>query len=196
MFTGLLKRFLNKTAFMATCTSFILVITTGTVQAAATCSITTNPLNATIDEGQSVDFSGTVTGKGKKSCDWTFDGGVPNFTLDDCSNIVVSYATAGSYDAVLTGTASKDGTCTDTVTVMVNPVGGNNTPPTANDDSYQTTINTTLNIAAPGVLGNDTDDGQLAPLVVSNLVSDVSNGTLNLNSDGSFDYTPNNGFYR
>ena len=34
MFTGLLKRFLKKTAFMATCTGFMLVITTGAVQAA------------------------------------------------------------------------------------------------------------------------------------------------------------------
>ena len=72
--------------------------------------------------------------------------------------------------------------------------GGGNTPPTANDDSYQTTVNMTLNVAAPGVLGNDTDDGLLDPLVVSSVVSDVTNGSLNLNADGSFDYTPGNGF--
>ena len=80
MITGLLKQFLKKTAFMAMCTGFMLVITTGAVQAAASCSITTNPVNATIDEGQSVDFTGTVSGKGKKTCDWTFDGGVPDST--------------------------------------------------------------------------------------------------------------------
>lgn len=72
-------------------------------------------------------------------------------------------------------------------------MGGANTAPTANDDSYSVAKNTTLNVGAPGVLGNDIDDGLLAPLVAA-LVSDVSNGSLTLNSDGSFDYTPNAGF--
>ncbi len=193
MFTGLLKRFLKKTAFMATCTGFMLVITTGAVQAAATCSISTNPMNATIDEGQSVVFTGSVTGKGKKSCDWTFDGGVPDFTLDDCSNVVVSYAIAGSYEAVLIGTAKKDGTCTDTVTVTVNPVGGN-TPPTANDDSYSATTDETLNVSAPGVLENDTDDGQIQALTATNLDTALTSGSVTLNEDGSFSYTSSTGF--
>jgi hypothetical protein len=52
-------------------------------------------------------------------------------------------------------------------------------------------VDVELSVAAPGVLGNDTDDGLLAPLVVSNLVSDVSNGTLDLLTDGSFTYTGN-----
>ncbi len=71
--------------------------------------------------------------------------------------------------------------------------GGGNQPPTANDDSYNATTGQTLNVAAPGVLGNDTDDGQIAPLTAV-LVSPVSNGTLNLNADGSFDYTSNAAF--
>ncbi|MBT8118126.1 MAG: cadherin-like domain-containing protein, partial [Gammaproteobacteria bacterium] len=194
MFTGLLKRFLNKTAFMATCTGFVLVITAGTVQAAATCSISTVPANATIDEGQSIDFSGSITGKGKKTCDWTFDGGVPASATSDCT-VSVSYASAGSYTATLDGTASKENpsTCTASVTVTVN-AGGANTPPTANNDAYNATTNVQLDVAAPGVLGNDTDDGQLSPLVVSNLVSDVTNGSLSLNTDGSFTYTSNGGF--
>jgi VCBS repeat-containing protein len=45
-----------------------------------------------------------------------------------------------------------------------------------------------LNVAAPGVLGNDTDvEGD--PLTAV-LVDDVANGTLVLNADGSFTYTP------
>jgi len=67
-----------------------------------------------------------------------------------------------------------------------------NTPPVAVDDSYSTDQDTTLNIAAPGVLGNDSDaDGDPMTAV---LVDGVSNGTLALNSNGSFDYTPNTGF--
>ena len=91
------------------------------VQAAASCSITTNPANATIDEGQSVDFTGAVSGKGKKTCDWTFDGGVPAGATSDCA-VSVTYASAGSYTATLDGTASKENpsTCQDQVTVTVN----------------------------------------------------------------------------
>jgi hypothetical protein len=50
------------------------------------------------------------------------------------------------------------------------------------------TQGTTLNVAAPGVLGNDSDsDGDSLTAVK---LSDPGNGTLNFNSDGSFDYTP------
>ena len=190
MFTSLLRQLLNKTAFMATCTGFMLVITAGTVQAAAICSIATNPANATIAAGQSVDFTGSVDGKGKKTCNWTFNGGVPSGATSDCT-VSVTYNSAGSYTARLDGTASKENpsNCSAEVTVTVNG-GGGNTPPTANDDSYSATTAVQLSVAAPGVLGNDTDDGQLSPLTAS-LVSGPGNGTLNLNANGSFTYTGN-----
>jgi len=67
-----------------------------------------------------------------------------------------------------------------------------NNAPVAIDDVYTTLENTALSVAAPGVLGNDSDpDGDA--LAVS-LVIGPANGTLVLNSDGSFDYTPNAGF--
>jgi hypothetical protein len=60
--------------------------------------------------------------------------------------------------------------------------------PVALNDSYSTNVNTALTVAAPGVLSNDTDeDGDLLSAV---LVSGPGNGTLTLNSDGSFIYTP------
>jgi hypothetical protein len=47
-----------------------------------------------------------------------------------------------------------------------------------------------LNVPAPGVLGNDRDpDGDAVALV-----SDVSNGKLILDPNGSFDYTPEANF--
>ncbi len=65
--------------------------------------------------------------------------------------------------------------------------------PIGNDDSYSTTQDTALQITTPGVLDNDTDaNGDTLSAV---LISDVSNGTLTLNGDGSFNYTPDTGFY-
>jgi hypothetical protein len=68
-----------------------------------------------------------------------------------------------------------------------------NDAPVANDDSYSTTQGTALTVAAPGVLGNDTDT-ENDPLT-AHLVTGASSGTLTLNADGSFSYTPNAGFF-
>ena len=63
-----------------------------------------------------------------------------------------------------------------------------NTAPTAVDDSYTTTEDTALVRAAPGVLGNDNDvDGSALTAV---LVTGPGHGTLTLNANGSFTYTP------
>ena len=76
-----------------------------------------------------------------------------------------------------------------TVTITVTPV---NDAPVAVDDTYTMAEKETLTIAAPGVLDNDTDvDGDTLSAI---LVDTVSNGTLTLNADGSFVYTPNEYF--
>src|SRR5258707_300561 len=77
-----------------------------------------------------------------------------------------------------------------TVSITVTPV--NDPPGTSGgivaDDSYTTPEDTQLTVTVPGVLANDTDvDGD--PLTAI-LVSSPAHGTLNLNSDGSFNYTP------
>jgi VCBS repeat-containing protein len=80
------------------------------------------------------------------------------------------------------GTANSN---TVTVSLTVKPV---NDAPTATGDSYTTNEDTALNTPAPGVLGNDGDiDG--GPLTAT-LVSGTTHGSLSLNSNGSFDYTP------
>src|SRR5579862_1011782 len=65
------------------------------------------------------------------------------------------------------------------------------TPFFASNDSYSVVEGTTLNMGAPGVLGNDSSGGASLTAVLGNT---TTNGALTLNADGSFTYTPNNGF--
>ncbi|MCZ7644024.1 MAG: Ig-like domain-containing protein [Planctomycetota bacterium] len=68
--------------------------------------------------------------------------------------------------------------------------------PTAVNDSYDATEDTLLTVAAgSGVLSNDTDGAQATDLDAI-LVSDVSNGTLNLDAEtGAFTYMPDQDFF-
>lgn len=73
------------------------------------------------------------------------------------------------------------------VSLTVLPV---NDAPVAQDDSYSLNKNNSLNIAAPGVLNNDFDvDGDRLVVNIIPLTA-PAHGNLQLNTDGSFSYTP------
>ncbi|MCD6415245.1 MAG: tandem-95 repeat protein, partial [Planctomycetes bacterium] len=117
--------------------------------------------------------------------------------VSDVSHGSLTLNANGSFDYTPTGGYSgadsftykaNDGQAdsnTATVSITVNAV---NDPPVANDDSYGVDEDQTLNVSAPGVLGNDSDPDE--DPITAILVSDVSHGSLTLNSNGSFDYTP------
>ncbi len=65
-----------------------------------------------------------------------------------------------------------------------------NQPPDAVDDSYSATEDEPLTVAAPGVLGNDTDPDAGSTLTAKEVVTPPKNGSVTLNSDGSFTFTP------
>lgn len=65
-------------------------------------------------------------------------------------------------------------------------------PPTAFPDVYATGFETPLTVEAPGVLGSDLDP-ENEPLTAE-LLADVDHGTLVLDDDGGFTYTPDDGF--
>ncbi|MFC1794153.1 cadherin-like domain-containing protein [Planctomycetota bacterium] len=84
----------------------------------------------------------------------------------------------------------KDYSNVGTVTIQVNPV---NDKPVALDDAFLVKEDSVLSISAPGILANDSDVDLDA--LDALLDSGPSEGTLNLNSDGSFTYTPNANYY-
>ena len=64
--------------------------------------------------------------------------------------------------------------------------------PVATDDTYTTPAGVALDVAAPGVLSNDTDaDGDVLTAAVA---EPPDHGTLVLDSDGAFSYVPDAGF--
>ncbi|MBL3616339.1 MAG: putative Ig domain-containing protein [gamma proteobacterium endosymbiont of Lamellibrachia anaximandri] len=91
----------------------------------------------------------------------------------------------GSHDVTVQVT---DGSGVVAVQSFIVTVIAVNRAPVAVDDTYTARVGETLAVAAPGILENDMDlDGDV---LTSALVTDASKGTLNLNPDGSFDYTP------
>ncbi|MFN8017205.1 MAG: Ig-like domain-containing protein [Acidimicrobiales bacterium] len=95
----------------------------------------------------------------------------------------VGYTGADSftYQAVDAWGTSNVATVTLTITA-------DNVAPTANGESYLTARNAKLTVAAPGVLGNDTDPEGNA--LTATLVSGPATGTLVLDQNGGFQYTP------
>ncbi len=89
---------------------------------------------------------------------------------------------------------ATDGTSfSNEVTVTLSVTAVNDAPVAVQDANYSVGANNTLTVnAANGVLTNDSDpDGDS---ITAAFVSGPSNGTLTLNDNGSFEYTPTNGF--
>jgi VCBS repeat-containing protein len=107
------------------------------------------------------------------------------------TNVVFTPSTNFNGIVVFSYTVS-DGTnsTTASVTVTVTPV---NDAPVANNDTYTTLEDVPLTIPAGGILTNDTDvDGDALTAL---LESNVAHGSLSLNTDGGFTYTPNTNYY-
>ena len=98
---------------------------------------------------------------------------------------------ATTYDWVFLPIAGSTFTDAGTGNVHGAP-SGSNTAPVAVADGYSTTLNTAKVQAAPGVLSNDSDaDGNPLTAVLD---VNVAHGTLVLNANGGFTYTPTTGY--
>ncbi len=110
--------------------------------------------------------------------------GAVNYTTVDTTPLV--NGAQYTYFAVAT---YADGVASDASNLRT--IVGVNDPPKAVDDAYGTNEDTVLSVPAPGVLGNDTDDDSPGAAISQAVVaSSPQHGTLVLNADGSFTYTP------
>jgi hypothetical protein len=119
---------------------------------------------------------------------------VGTFTQDDLDNNRVVYVHEGSSTAadsftftIADGAGGSLGATAFNITIATV-----NQAPTAADNAFSLVATPSLAVAAPGVLAGDADpDGD--PLTAV-LVAGPASGSLTLNADGSFTYTPNTGF--
>ncbi len=98
----------------------------------------------------------------------------------------VDYATQDSFTYVADNGLTSN-VATVTITVL-DPDG----PPVAADDQYNVPADESLTSAAPGVLANDVNP--LPGNMTAVLGVDPAHGSLTLNANGSFSYTPDAGF--
>ena len=148
---------------------------------------------ATVDEGAVIDIPVLANDKL-----FTTAIGTPTVVKDsDPAHGTVSVTPAGEFTYTHDGSEATSDSFTyhpvqngiagsvATVSVVVTPV--NDAPVAKDDGPYLVANGGTKVVAAPGVLGNDTDADDTALTAVK--TSDPSHGTVTLNSNGSFTYT-------
>jgi VCBS repeat-containing protein len=148
--------------------------------------------SVTVTEDQDIGITLAATDPGGDSVTYTIVSYPAHGSLSGGAPAVV-YRPAANYSGSDSFTfQASDGAASSnvaTVTITVTPVPD---LPTAVADAYSVASGQTLNVAAPGVLENDSDpDGDS---ITATLVSGPAHGTLTLAADGSFTYLPDAGF--
>jgi gliding motility-associated-like protein len=115
------------------------------------------------------------------------------FALDPATGIItVSDYTKLDFESIqsfILIIKAEDGITTDFATITIYLNNLNDNIPVAVADNYSVNEGGSLTVGSPGVLSNDYDYDNNS--LTSILVSGPANGTLTLNSDGSFIYTHN-----
>jgi hypothetical protein len=124
------------------------------------------------------------------------------------ANGTFNYDPNGQFDSLDTGetgtdsftyTIEDEGGAQDTATVnvTVDGMGTTNTPPVAQDDSFTTDEDTAVagNVLSDNGSGADSDaDGDTLTVTTVGTFATTGGGLININADGSFNYSPNAAF--
>ena len=152
--------------------------------------------DARFDVEQDVRFSGTLacTDANGDALTYALVGGPDTGTLALRPDGTFDYDPAPGFLGTTTFTyRANDGALDSAVATATLVVGVGNEAPAATGDAYEVDEDTTLTLAAPGVLGNDTDpDGDALTAAV---VAPPTHGTLTLATDGSLTYVPHADFH-
>jgi VCBS repeat-containing protein len=136
------------------------------------------------DAGQTLSYS---IGGGADAGKFTIGSTTGALSFITAPNFEVPTDAGGNnvYDVTVQVSDGNGGSDTQAIAVTVTPI---NDAPVAVDDSYTTNEDTTLTVAAAGVLGNDTDaDGDPLSAI---LVSGPAHGSMTLNANGALSYKP------
>jgi VCBS repeat-containing protein len=117
-------------------------------------------------------------------------GHAASFTLNADGTFSYTPAAGFSGSDYFTYKVNDGSADSNTVTVAINIASS---PMHAVNDSYSVDEDNALTVTGTGVLGNDSNDNGLA--FTATVQTDPAHGTLVLNPDGSFTYTPDDDFY-
>ena len=151
--------------------------------------ITSHPASATVTEPAAATFVVVASGNSPFAYQWRRNGvPIAGATGASYTRPSTTLADNGSqFDVVVSNGAGSVTSAAATLIVMPLII---TTPPVAVGDTYSVASSGSIDTVAeglPGVLGNDFDAGGDA--LTASLVTNVVNGTLTLNPDGSFTYT-------
>ncbi len=189
--------------------SFTYDVTDGSLEDSATVTITVDPINddpVAVDDHETTDEDTPFTTGDVLDNDSDVDGDTLTVSSFDATSVeggTVSHNGDGTFDysppadfegSDQFGYSVSDGNGGSASANVHISVGGVNDDPVANDDGYATDEDTVLVVPAGDLQSNDTDTEDGTPSGDVTLGTDVSDGTLVLNLDGSFTYTPDADF--
>src|SRR5665213_376261 len=155
--------------------------------------ITVQPLDTNVIYGGTATFTVSATSGTTLSYQWYKDGSVilgQLLTNQTASTLILTNVGVSDVGQYFVNVINASGTVPSRKASLTLVTNG---PPVANSDNYSTLEDVPL-IVPPtaGILTNDTDFNGLA--LTALLVTNVSQGSLSLGTNGGFTYTPNTNF--